>query len=108
MLPLILGYALSIHKLQGETLDKVILNIGDREFQTGLTLVGASRVKSFEGLAFSPFPNYHRFKQIGNSHSLKRRIKEEERLEILHQKTINKYHDIIRKCLDLYKVQTDQ
>ena len=108
MLPLILGYALSIHKLQGETLDKVILNIGDREFQTGLTLVGASRVKSFEGLAFSPFPNYHRFKQIGNSHALKRRIKEEERLEILHQKTINKYHDIITKCLDLYKIQTDQ
>ena len=102
MLPLILGYALSIHKLQGETLDKVILNIGDREFQTGLTFVGASRVKSFEGLSFKPFPNYDRFLQISSSPTLKKRMKEEERLELLHQRTLCKYHDIIQNCIDYF------
>ena len=99
MLPLILGYALSIHKLQGETLEKVILDIGDKEFQTGLTFVGATRVKTFQGLAFKPFPNYDRFEQIRNSPTLKKRIKEEERLEELHQRTLCKYNDIIESCI---------
>ena len=45
MLPVILGYALSVHKLQGATCDRVILNAGDQEFSLGLTLVGASRTK---------------------------------------------------------------
>ena len=102
MLPLILGYALSIHKLQGETLEKVILNIGAKEFQTGLTLVGASRVKSFEGLAFKPYPNFERFEQIGKSQSLSKRIKEEARLEVLHQKTLCKYNKVIAKCKKHY------
>ena len=106
MLPLILGYALSIHKLQGETLDKVILNIGNKEFQAGLTLVGASRVRSFEGLAFSPYPNYERIEQISKSGSLKRRIIEEQRLEVLHQKTLCKYHGIIENCLEFYNWTT--
>ena len=104
MVPLILGYALSIHKLQGETLDKVILNIGDREFQAGLSLVGASRVRSFEGLSFSPFPNYDRFQQISKSDALIKRMEEEKRLKILYQKTLTKYHDIIKYCSDLYKL----
>ena len=100
MLPLILGYALSIHKLQGDSLDKVILNLGDREFQTGLSLVGASRVRTFEGLSFSPFPNYVRFQQIGKSKAITRRIVEEKRLEKLYEKTLTKYCDIIKKCSD--------
>ncbi|KAL8585501.1 hypothetical protein ACOMHN_064249 [Nucella lapillus] len=58
MLPIILGYALSIHKLQGSTLDKVILNAGLKEFALGLLFVGASRVKRFEDLTFEPFPNF--------------------------------------------------
>ena len=104
MVPLILGYALSIHKLQGETLDKVILNIGDREFQAGLSLVGASRVRSFEGLSFSPFPNYDRFQQISKSDALIKRMEEEKRLKILYQKTLTKYHDIIKHSSNLYKL----
>ena len=58
MLPLMLGYALSIHKLQGATYDKVIVNVGDTEFALGITHVGVTRTKSFEGLAFDPFPNF--------------------------------------------------
>jgi ATP-dependent DNA helicase PIF1 len=50
MLPMILGYALSIHKLQGSTCEKVILNPGLTEFAAGLLLVGATRTKSFKGL----------------------------------------------------------
>jgi hypothetical protein len=44
MLPMMLGYALSVHKLQGDTVDCVILNAGEREFALGLLLVGATRL----------------------------------------------------------------
>jgi ATP-dependent exoDNAse (exonuclease V) alpha subunit len=64
MLPMILGYAMSIHRLQGDTMGKVILNPGETKFPFGLLLVGATRTKTFEGLAFtSPFPNFICFAQ---------------------------------------------
>ncbi|KAL8617749.1 hypothetical protein ACOMHN_054745 [Nucella lapillus] len=79
MLPIILGYALSIHKLQGSTLDKVILNAGLKEFALGLLFVGASLVKRFEYLTFEPFPNLERFPQIAKCTSLKERLQEEDK-----------------------------
>ena len=42
------------------TLDEVILDIGDKEFATGLTYTGATRTKNFNLLAFDPYLNYHR------------------------------------------------
>ena len=83
MLPIILGYALSIHKLQGATCDHIILNPGKKEFASGLLLVGATRTKCFQNLAFSPFPNYSRFQQVNNSKALKKRKEEEERMKVL-------------------------
>ena len=91
MLPLILGYALSIHKLQGSTCNRVILNPGDREFALGILLVGATRTKCFEGLAFKPFPNFARFKQLSNSKALSARQAEEKRMKDLEMWTISKY-----------------
>ncbi|KAL8609090.1 hypothetical protein ACOMHN_030431 [Nucella lapillus] len=88
MLPIILGYALSIHKLQGSTLDKVILNAGLKEFALGLLFVGASQVKRFECLTFEPFPNFERFPQIAKCTSLKERLQEEERMKKQEKNTI--------------------
>jgi hypothetical protein len=89
MLPMILGYAMSIHRLQGDTMGKVILNPGETEFALGLLLVGATRTKTFEGLAFtSPFPNFIRFAQIGKKKSLGARLEEERRLMELENATI--------------------
>ena len=97
MLPIILGYALSIHKLQGTTCDKVILNPGEKEFASGLLLVGASRTKTYQGLAFNPFPNFERFEQVRKSKSMKQRLKEEERLAKLENVTLVKYQNIINR-----------
>ena len=93
MLPIILGYALSIHKLQGSTCDKVIFNPGEKEFASGLLLVGATRTKTYEGLAFHPFPNFERFEQVTKSKSLQLRLKEEARLVALEAATLMKYHN---------------
>ena len=46
-LPLKLAWAVTIHKSQGLTLDKVVVDIGKREFSTGLTFVACSRVVSY-------------------------------------------------------------
>jgi hypothetical protein len=90
MLPMILGYALSIHKLQGDTVEKVILNPGDKEFALGLLLVGATRTKTFQGLAFQPpFPNFDRFEQIARKTSLQARLQEERRLLQLEETTVD-------------------
>ncbi len=94
MLPLILGYALLIHKLQGSTCERVILNPGKKEFASGLLLVGATRTKSFEGLAFDPYPNFTRFQQVNNSKSLKQRLIEEKRLKELEVLTLLKFANL--------------
>ncbi|RXK41116.1 hypothetical protein M231_01519 [Tremella mesenterica] len=53
-LPLRLAFALTIHKSQGMTLERVCIDLGTREFSRGLTFVGISRVKTLSGLAFRP------------------------------------------------------
>jgi ATP-dependent exoDNAse (exonuclease V) alpha subunit len=99
MLPMILGYALSIHKLQGSTCEKVILNPGLTEFAAGLLLVGATRTKSFKGLTFEPpFPNFSRFEQVNKSAAVRQRLQEEDRLRGLQEKTLEEKKVAIRKC----------
>jgi ATP-dependent exoDNAse (exonuclease V) alpha subunit len=95
---MILGYALSIHKLQGSTCDRVILNPGPKEFAAGLLLVGATRTKTFQGLAFHPMPNYIRFEQVNKMQETQRRIAEEARMEAIEQGTIQRFIGAIQEC----------
>lgn len=54
--PLLVCYAITVHKSQGITLDKVVYDISEPEFASGLSYVAVSRVKTLDGLMFeSPF-----------------------------------------------------
>ena len=53
--PFILAYALSIHKIQGCTLDCAIIDIGYSVFEASMSYVALSRVKNLEGLYLKSF-----------------------------------------------------
>ena len=50
--PLRLAYAVSIHKSQGMTLNKTVIELGHADFCRGLSYVAISRVRAITDLAF--------------------------------------------------------
>jgi len=49
-IPIKLAWAITIHKSQGKTFDKVVIDLGRGSFAHGQTYVALSRCSSFEGL----------------------------------------------------------
>ena len=53
-IPLRLSYEITIHKPQGQTMIKAVIDIGDEEMAAGCTFVALSRLKTFSGLLIQP------------------------------------------------------
>jgi ATP-dependent DNA helicase PIF1 len=60
-IPLILAWAITIHKAQGASIDLAEIDVGNNIFACGQTYVALSRVTSLEGLYLKNF-NYKRIK----------------------------------------------
>ena len=62
-IPLTLSWAITIHKSQGMTLNRLTIDLGHTEYSSGLTFVALSRAKSFSGLRIKPF-EFKRYRRI--------------------------------------------
>ncbi|KAK3922011.1 ATP-dependent DNA helicase [Frankliniella fusca] len=62
--PLCLAWAITVHKAQGLTVERAVVNVGPHDFQVGLMYVGLSRVKSWEGLLLDPEFTLDRMRSI--------------------------------------------
>jgi hypothetical protein len=88
--PLKLAKASTITKLQGETLDSGIIDIGISERVCGLAYVALSRFKTIYDFLIEPFP-YNRLSNIKASKVLNDRKLENKRLTDLSNLTLNNY-----------------
>ena len=79
MLPLKPAYGTTIHSSQGQSLDRVIINIGKKEFSNGLTYTAISRCKKIEMLAFKPMESCKRFTSIFQANVFKYRQIQDEK-----------------------------
>ena len=82
--PLMLAYAITIHKSQGLSLDCTIVDLSDRVFSAGMAYVALSRVRTLAGLHLSAFDT----NSISVSTSC---LKEVNRLRGLFRKDLPQY-----------------
>jgi ATP-dependent DNA helicase PIF1 len=87
-LPLKLAWAVTIHKAQGLTLDKVVIDVGKKEFSAGLTFVACSRVRRLKDLLFDPPFPFQRVANLANSQRLQDRLLEDARLLLFDHNTL--------------------
>ena len=90
MIPLMPAYAVTIHKAQGMSLDKVIINLGKDEYCNGLTYTALSRCKEIRNLALINFPPYTRIRNLQNSPTFIVRLNEDKYSRERQKVTIKK------------------
>ena len=76
--PVTNAYAITVHKAQGMTVEKAVLNLSSRDFVPGLSYVAVSRVKTLRGILFEESFDYERF-QVRQNETVRSRNADRER-----------------------------
>ncbi|KAM4063189.1 PIF1-like helicase [Hirsutella rhossiliensis] len=92
--PLIVCYAITVHKSQSITEDMVVTDLSCRDFQTGLSYVAVSRVKTLQGLMLdAPFDRNHlTYASPPEGIKMKMRDQEIRRRQVLTRNPYETYH----------------
>ena len=101
-IPLILAWSLTIHKIQGCTLDTCVMDLGSSIFENSMSYVALSRVKSLDGLYLSDFDP----KKIKANNDVKKYYKRFLIINVYLQNYLNKNIDTkdIRKIIMEYLI----
>ena len=86
-LPLALCWAITMHKSQGQTADKAVIDLEKSEATAGLTFVCLSRAKQLGDLLVEPMP-LDRLSKLGEKPTLKLRLEEKVRLKAVAVETL--------------------
>ena len=86
-----LRYVVTIHKSQGQTLNKAVIDLGKSEISAGSTFVAVSHLHKLEDGLFQPM-TFDRLKKIGQSKRFGERKTEEARLHQLWSTTQSCIH----------------
>jgi hypothetical protein len=70
-LPLVLGWAMMIHKSQGLILNHVVLGIRNKELVFGMTYIRCSHLKSYKGFAFQMSFPWERMEKINRAKGMR-------------------------------------
>ena len=65
-----MAWGITIHKSQGLTLEKVVVELGEKDFSAGLSFVAISQVKTLQGLAFHTHFNHAHLKKPKETDSM--------------------------------------
>ena len=89
--PLTLSWATTVHKVQGITLDYAVLDIGATVFQSGMTYVTLSRVRSIHGLALINFEKRKILTSSKSQNEMVVKLKKIALTKINHSQNFNVY-----------------
>jgi ATP-dependent exoDNAse (exonuclease V) alpha subunit len=92
-IPLWLCWSMTIHKSQGETMHRAVIDIGKRELAAGLTYVAISRLRTFEGLFLTGTFNWPRLQTINKRKEVQKRIIADEKLMGIYKNTVANLDD---------------
>ena len=76
-----LSYAITTHKVQGDTLESGVISLGKSDRNLGTTFVQISRFKKLNQFLIEPFP-FDRLEKIAKSECLPGRMAEEKNFKI--------------------------
>ncbi|KAH0826840.1 hypothetical protein AYO21_07253 [Fonsecaea monophora] len=93
--PVTVAYAITVHKAQGMTVERAVLDLTERDFAAGLSYVAVSRVKTLSGILFKESFDYERF-QVRPSETVKARNADRQRRSTQHLGTQTTQELVIR------------
>ena len=83
MLPLVPAYGISIHKSQGQTLGRVVINLGPKDFAPGLTYTALTRARGLHAMAFDPMPDMDRFNKVVRSKGFRAQLADDAKKDAM-------------------------